>query len=128
MMQIPEALVRYLASLSNSVKHHNENERPYSTIRISSLSSSSSMITINIKLGETTEPRKVENPSHPYPRAKKNKKTSRWAIRFNIQNTRHRIEQDIMFIAGHMPHGKSFQFIIGNETTLRSFFYHKSVI
>jgi len=54
MMQIPEALVRYLASLSNSVKHHNKNERPYSTIK----SSSSSMITINIKLGETTEPKK----------------------------------------------------------------------
>ena len=54
MMQIPEALVRYLASLSNSVKHHNENERPYSTIK----PSSSSMITINIKLGETTEPKK----------------------------------------------------------------------
>jgi len=74
MMQIPEALVRYLASLSNSVKHHNENERSYSTIKTSS---SSSMITINIKLGETTEPKKIENPSHPYPRAKKNKKTSR---------------------------------------------------
>jgi len=72
MMQIPEAIVRYLASLSNSVKHHNENERPYSTIKSSS-SSSSSMITINIELGETTEPKKIENPSHPYPRAKKQK-------------------------------------------------------
>jgi len=61
---------RYLASFSNLVKHHNENERPYSTIKTSS---SSSMITINIKLGETTEPKKNRKPSHPYPRAKKQK-------------------------------------------------------
>jgi len=79
------------------------------------------MIKINIKLGVTTEQKKRE-PKSSSSLPKRNKKTSRWAIHFDVHSTRHRIEQDIMFVASHVPHGKSFQFIVRNESTLCSFF------
>jgi len=57
MMKVSKVLApdRYLASLSSSVKHHNENKRLYSTIKTSS---SSSMIKINIKFKVTIEQKK----------------------------------------------------------------------